>query len=190
MSTEMKMRTAMAGKAIALGRARDVGGGWDAQARAALPSPLPGPLPGPFLALGLALALGACGPIDGATSPARAVTPGDWVDAMVTRVVDGDTIHVSLSGQDVTVRLIGIDTPETVAPGQPIECFGPESSRFTTRQLTGEPIELEYDRDLIDLVERGYAEATSYPPDTSHQDVLDAAEVDARRANRGLWGAC
>jgi micrococcal nuclease len=161
-----------------------------------------------FLALGLALTLGACGPIDGATSRASGVA-GDRVEATVSRVVDGDTIHVSISGQDVTIRLIGIDTPETVAPGQPIECFGPESSRFTTRQLTGEPIELEYDRDLIDpfdrtlayvwldgrlfnetLVERGYAEATSYPPNTSHQDVLDAAEVDARRANRGLWGAC
>jgi micrococcal nuclease len=163
-----------------------------------------------FLALGLALALGACGPIDGATSPVGAVArPGDRVEATVTRVVDGDTIHVSLGGQDVTIRLIGIDTPETVAPGQPIECFGPESSHFTTRWLTGERIELEYDRDLIDpfdrtlayvwldgrlfnetLIERGYAEATSYPPDTSHQDVLDAAEVDARRTERGLWGAC
>jgi micrococcal nuclease len=163
-----------------------------------------------FLPLVVAFVLGACGPIDGATSPVRAVPrPGDRVEATVTRVVDGDTIHVSLGGQDVTIRLIGIDTPETVAPGQPIECFGPESSRFTTRRLTGERIELEYDRDLIDpfdrtlayvwldgrlfnetLVERGYAEATSYPPDTSHQDVLDAAEVDARRADRGLWGAC
>ncbi|MDP9184839.1 MAG: thermonuclease family protein [Actinomycetota bacterium] len=160
-----------------------------------------------FFALGLALVLCACGPIDGATSPVG--RPGERVEATVTRVVDGDTIHVSLSGQDVTIRLIGIDTPETVAPGQPIECFGPESSRFTTRQLTGARIELEYDRDLIDpfdrtlayvwldgrlfnetLVDRGYAEATSYPPDTSHQNVLDAAEVDARRADRGLWGAC
>src|SRR3954447_10890368 len=68
----------------------------------------------------------------------------------VTRVVDGDTIHVSLDGDDVTIRLIGIDTPETVAPGQPIGCFGPQASAFTTNQLTGEDVILEYDQDLID----------------------------------------
>ena len=53
-------------------------------------------------------------------------------------MVDGDTIHVLLDGADVTIRFIGVDTPETVAPGQPIECYGPEASQFTTTaRLTG-----------------------------------------------------
>ena len=70
--------------------------------------------------------------------------------ALVTRVVDGDTAHVSYRGRDVTIRFIGVDTPETVAPGQPIECYGPQSSRFTTDELTGERIRLEFDVERID----------------------------------------
>jgi len=162
------------------------------------------------LLLALAAVLPACGPIDRATTRDTVVpSPGQRVDATVTRVVDGDTIHVALNGSDVTIRLIGIDTPETVAPGQPVECYGPQSSRFTTRELSGRRIALEFDRQLIDpfdrtlayvwlgdqlfnetLVDEGYAEAKSYPPNTRYQALLDAAEVVARTNDRGIWGAC
>jgi micrococcal nuclease len=158
----------------------------------------------------VALALVACGPIDGTTTADRPMSaPGTREETTVTRVVDGDTIHVSLDGDDVTIRLIGIDTPETVAPGQPIGCFGPQASAFTTNQLTGEDVILEYDQDLIDpfgrtlayvwfngrlfnqtLVDRGFAVAKAYPPNTAHQAALDVAEVRARSANRGLWKRC
>jgi micrococcal nuclease len=136
-------------------------------------------------------------------------TPGSRADATVTRVVDGDTIHVLLDGAETTIRFIGVDTPETVAPGQPIECYGPEASRFAMARLTGGAVELEFDRDLIDpydrtlayvwldgrlfdetLVRRGFAEAKAYPPNTAHQAQLDAAESSARASGRGLWGAC
>jgi micrococcal nuclease len=160
--------------------------------------------------LAVVLSIGACGPIDGTTTDAGGDrAPGARAEATVTRVVDGDTVHVLLDGQDVTIRLIGIDTPETVAPGQPVECFGPEASRFVAARLTGEDVLLEFDRDPIDpfgrtlayvwlggqlfnetLVAQGFAEAKSYPPNTAHQVALDAAEKLARRANRGRWGAC
>jgi micrococcal nuclease len=164
----------------------------------------------PLVVLALAVPLAACGPIDGATTRGSvAASPGERVDAIVTRVVDGDTIHVSLDGQDVTIRLIGIDTPETVAPGQPIECYGPEASHFTTAQLAGQRVQLEFDEDLVDpfdrtlayvwlggqlfnqtLVRRGFAEARAYPPDTRYRSELEDSQAVAASASRGLWGAC
>jgi micrococcal nuclease len=130
--------------------------------------------------------------------------------ALVTQVVDGDTAHVQFHGRDVTIRFIGVDTPETVAPGQPVECYGPESSAFTTHQLSGRRIRLEFDVDRIDpygrtlaylwmadgsmfnetLVRRGYATVATYPPDTRYVGRFEAAERVARSAARGLWGAC
>jgi len=130
--------------------------------------------------------------------------------ATVTRVVDGDTAHVLFRGTDVTIRFIGVDTPETVAPGQPIECYGPESSRFTTRQLTGQVVRLEFDVDRIDpygrtlaylwmadgsmfnqtLVQRGFATVATYPPDTRYVARFESAQRSAKTADRGLWGAC
>ena len=130
--------------------------------------------------------------------------------ATVTRVVDGDTAHVSYHGRDVTVRFIGVDTPETVAPGQPIECYGPQASAFTTQALSGVRIRLEFDVDRIDpygrtlaylwmpdgsmfnetLVRDGYATVATYPPDTRYVQRFQAAQRDAQDANRGLWAAC
>ena len=137
-----------------------------------------------------------------------AATPGRT--ATVTRVVDGDTAHVRFRGRDVTIRFIGVDTPETVAPGQPIECYGPESSHFTTARLSGEKVRLEFDVERIDpygrtlahiwmangslfnetLVRRGFATVATYPPDTKHVGRFEAAERVAKAADRGLWGAC
>jgi micrococcal nuclease len=163
-----------------------------------------------LLVLALAAVLSACGPIDRAAT--RDTVPpgaGEQADVTVTRVVDGDTIHVMHDGDDVTIRLIGVDTPETVAPDQPVECYGPQASRFTTSELTGRRITLEFDRQLLDpfdrtlayvwlgdelfnetLVNEGYAEAKTYPPNTRYQSHLDAAEDAARASDRGLWGAC
>ena len=111
--------------------------------------------------------------------------------------------------RDTTIRFIGVDTPETVAPGQSIECYGPR--RRISRRLDSRAgvVELEFDRDLIDpyertlayvwhngrlfnetLVRRGFVEATAYPPNVAHQDELDAAESRARADRRGMWGLC
>jgi len=130
--------------------------------------------------------------------------------ATVTRVVDGDTAHVTFHGRDVTIRFIGVDTPETVAPGVPIECYGPEASHFTTSRLTGRTVRLEFDVDRIDpygrtlaylwmpdgsmfnetLVRRGFATVATYPPDTKYVRRFEAAQRAAKTAGRGLWSAC
>ncbi len=64
--------------------------------------------------------------------------------AVVTRVVDGDTIEARIGGRVEDVRLIGIDTPETVKPGAPVECFGPQASRFAHRLLEGRRVRLVF----------------------------------------------
>ena len=134
----------------------------------------------------------------------------------VTRVVDGDTIHVSVRGFDTTVRLIGIDTPETKDPGAPVQCFGPAASERTERILPpGEPVRLVTDptQDTRDrygrllayvyrpgrhgatgsvnyaLVATGYAKAYVYggAPFEYSRPFL-RAQSRARSGARGLWG--
>jgi micrococcal nuclease len=142
-------------------------------------------------------------------APSVAITVGHGTPAFVFRVVDGDTVEVRYRGRDLTVRLIGVDTPETVAPGQPVECGGPAASRFTEQQLDGEPVRLEFDVQRIDpygrtlayvwlggrlfnrtLVARGFAQVATYPPDVKYIDVFLAAQRRARNRDRGLWGSC
>lgn len=129
--------------------------------------------------------------------------------ALVTRVVDGDTIEVLFRGDELDVRLIGIDTPETVAPGEPVQCFGPEASAFTERELEGERVMLELDVERVDrygrtlayvwnegrlfnrvLVARGFAVVSTYPPNVKYVDQFVAAQRHARERGLGLWGAC
>jgi len=123
---------------------------------------------------------------------------------LVTRVIDGDTIVVESVG---TVRLIGVDTPETVDPRRPVQAFGKEASAFTNRMALGKVVRLEFDRDRTDrykrtlayvylpddvflnaeIVRQGYGHAyTSYP--FRYLDDFRALEREAREAERGLWG--
>ena len=152
---------------------------------------------------------GSCG--GGAGGPV-ATEPGL---AEVVAVVDGDTIVVRLAGDErgeETVRLIGIDTPETVDPRSPVDCFGPEASAATKALLPeGTAVRLvrdveardRYDRLLayvyraddatfvnLALAEQGFAMVATYPPNVAHTDELLAAVAAARDASRGLWGAC
>jgi micrococcal nuclease len=130
----------------------------------------------------------------------------------VTRVVDGDTIWVRAGGQRVKVRLIGIDTPETVAPGEPVGCFGPEASARAKQLLSGREVYLEldasqgeldrYGRTLayvwrtdglffqLAMVREGFAVEYTYDQPYRYQRELRAAEADARADGRGLWSAC
>jgi micrococcal nuclease len=130
----------------------------------------------------------------------------------VVRVVDGDTLVADIDGTQESVRLIGIDTPETVAPNRPVECYGAEASHRLGELLPpGTAIRLERDvepRDpydrllayvyrsddglLVNLaqVEGGFAEAKEYPPNTAWKAELDGVEQTARAAGAGLWGAC
>ncbi|HEX2389341.1 MAG TPA: thermonuclease family protein, partial [Solirubrobacterales bacterium] len=80
---------------------------------------------------------GGSGRGSGAASAAR-----EPVTARVVRVVDGDTIEVALGGGTDDVRYIGVDTPETVKPGEPVQCYGPEASAFNHRLVEGETVRL------------------------------------------------
>jgi micrococcal nuclease len=128
----------------------------------------------------------------------------------VIEVVDGDTLVVELpDGGTDTVRILGVDTPETLHPTKGVECFGPEASEYTATRLAGRVIELERDveaRDLYDrrlayvmvdgrhfgeeLVRRGFARLLVIEPNTAHARDLLAAELNAQRSGRGLWGEC
>jgi micrococcal nuclease len=124
-------------------------------------------------------------------------------------VIDGDTVEVLFRGRTIDVRLIGIDTPETVHPFEPVECFGPAASSFTRRRLQGKRVRLEFDVERRDrygrtlaylwlqetlfnrmLVAQGFAQVSTYPPNVKYVDRFLAAEREARRADRGLWGRC
>jgi micrococcal nuclease len=154
-------------------------------------------------------ALAACGSpaSDADTSPG--VLHGPYP---VVRTVDGDTIRVDRGGEEIVVRLIGLDTPETVAPDRPVECFGPEASSRTASLVDGGRVWLEYDEvsgltDKYDrtlafvwldsdtmlnevLIAEGYAEEVTYTDGYAHAEDFRAAESRARDARAGLWGAC
>jgi micrococcal nuclease len=133
------------------------------------------------------------------------------LEVVVTRVVDGDTLDVTVQ-RAVTerVRLIGIDTPESVRPGETPECFGPEASR-RLNELTppGTPVRLERDVEARDpfgrllayvyvgddmvnmtLAREGYADALSIPPNTAFERDFRTAVAAARGRRSGLWGVC
>jgi micrococcal nuclease len=133
-------------------------------------------------------------------------------NATAVRVVDGDTIEVKVGGRREVVRLIGIDTPETVKPNSPVECFGPEASTYAEFLLpAGTELRLErdaearddYDRLLayvyrasdglfvnLDIVAQGYASVLTFPPNVAHSAEFVAAARDAEAASRGLWSTC
>ncbi len=130
----------------------------------------------------------------------------------VVEVIDGDTVIVDLAGHRETVRLLGIDTPETVHPDRPVECFGAEASARLRLLLTPgsgvivtrdiEPRDrygrlLAYLERLSDglqvnmaLVERGYAATLHIDPNDALLHELAAAESRARAAGLGLWTQC
>ncbi len=143
------------------------------------------------------------------TAGGVAAEPGQ---AVVQRVVDGDTIVVHIGGRDERVRLIGIDTPESVDPRQPVECFGKEASAHTSELLpAGTIVRLERDVEARDRYDRllayvhrvsddlfvnlalardGYAQQLTIPPNVAYADQFRAAVAEARQAGRGLWSAC
>ena len=132
--------------------------------------------------------------------------------AQVLRVVDGDTIEVSLNNKKETIRLIGIDSPETLDPRKPVQCFGIEASNKAKKTLNGKTVGLETDptqgeRDkygrllryvfLNDLnfnklmISEGFAHEYTYQnnPYKYQLDFIQAAK-EARENNRGLWQKC
>src|SRR5215207_3768364 len=80
--------------------------------------------------------------------------PQRSVGAYVTRVVDGDTVEVQLEGEEEDVRYIGVDTPETVKPEAPVECFGPQASDFNHRLVERQRVRLVFDEERRDVYGR------------------------------------
>ena len=142
--------------------------------------------------------------------PGRGEHSGKSVDAVVIRVVDGDTAEMELqNGSTEGVRFIGVDTPESVAPGQPVECFGRKAGRFTSGLIEGKRVTLRFGeerRDVYDrllayvyvadrfvnaeLVRLGYARTLEIAPNVEHADRFNRLQQAAANAGRGLWGAC
>ncbi|OGE31145.1 hypothetical protein A3C59_04025 [Candidatus Daviesbacteria bacterium RIFCSPHIGHO2_02_FULL_36_13] len=130
---------------------------------------------------------------------------------LVIEVVDGDTINLE---DGTTVRLLGIDTPETKDPRRPVGCFGKEASLEVKNLLEGKKVILEKDISETDkyerllryvylpigddqklfvndyLVRKGFATVLTYPPDVKYNEQLRQAETQAREEKRGLWERC
>lgn len=176
--------------------------------------------------IGLALAAGiaaACAVhqvrLDVQAPATFADEPGGYELAEVTRVIDGDTVEVRIverisgpgagsgrPGATYSVRLVGIDTPESVHPSKAVECFGRESSSAATALLDGREVRLVRDvedRDRFDrllryvylgeemanarLVTNGYAYAYTYPPNVRWSELFVQLQREARGNDRGLW---
>ncbi len=146
----------------------------------------------------------------GGASPLR---PGGVASGRVERVVDGDTLVVRLGDRSEKVRYIGVDTPETVKPNTPVQCFGPAAHDLNARTVggAGSALTLRFDRELRDrygrllayvyrardglfvnaqLVRAGAARTLEIAPNTGHAADLLALQRSARAARAGLWGAC
>ncbi len=136
---------------------------------------------------------------------------GGEASARVLRVVDGDTIRVRLDngGAVERVRYIGIDTPETVKPDTPVQCFGPQASERNHELVEGKRVRLVFDQEPRDvygrllayvyvgdtfvngeLIDGGYARTLEIEPNTSMAGELDRLEAAASTDGRGLWSAC
>jgi micrococcal nuclease len=185
-----------------------------------LPSGVPSPTPAPPFGSAAPSSLAPsstpepAGPTPEPTPAWGAVPIGATERAIVVRVVDGDTIVVDRGFGDERVRYIGVDTPETVDPRQPVQWMGAEASQANKRLVEGREVVLELDISETDrfdrllryvwledsdspsgwllvnlrLVDEGFAQVVTYPPDVRYTDLFIAAQRGAREAARGLWG--
>lgn len=135
--------------------------------------------------------------------------PEDAVPAEVQRVTDGDTFVAAVKGRRERIRVIGVDTPESVDPDRPDEPFGEESSDFAKRYLGGQTVRLAGDAEPRDrygrmlayvwladgtfwnalLVAEGYAQQLTIPPNVAYAGLFRRLVGEARSDHRGLWAA-
>ncbi len=159
-----------------------------------------------FAALALAGAIVDLPGDDDAGSPAGLSSAG-----RVVGVVDGDTVKIRLRRSTETVRYIGIDTPETVKPGAPVECFGKRASELNRRLVAGRRVRLRFGPERRDrygrllayvyvpgsgrsvsaqLIARGAGRELTIPPNAAHEGPFKRLERQARLRGAGLWGSC
>jgi micrococcal nuclease len=132
--------------------------------------------------------------------------PGEFVDAKVVRVVDGDTVVVRYEGREERIRLIGVDTPETVHPNKPVEAYGEEAKEYTKKKLEEKDIQIEFDvqeRDRYgrllgyiwvdgllfndELLRMGYARVATFPPNVKYVEMFKETEKNAKEKQVGIW---
>jgi len=129
----------------------------------------------------------------------------------VTNFIDGDTIAVDMNGSSETIRMIGVDTPETHRPNTPVQCFGPQAAEYTKQligknrvRLQADPLDTNRDRygrllryvylpdgRLLEreLIANGYGFAyTSFP--FTKSDEFEMLETQAKTTKKGLWASC
>lgn len=132
----------------------------------------------------------------------------------IVRVVDGDTVIIEINNKIEAVRLIGVNTPETVDPRRPVECLGTEASNRAKEVLGGKSVRLEADKIVGErdkygrllryifledgtnfnktMIDEGYAYEYTYNLPYKYQDEFKQAEKEARELRKGLWadGIC
>ena len=162
-----------------------------------------------MLLLGLAVLVFFEAPPPGPGAPRPPQRGAMRLHARVVRVIDGDTIQVIIRGRREDVRYIGVDTPETVKPGTPVQCFGPAAHRLNQRLAGGRWVWLRFDAERRDvygrllayvfsggrfvnaiLARRGYARTLTITPNDAHAGLFHRLARRAGRAGRGLWGSC
>jgi micrococcal nuclease len=132
-------------------------------------------------------------------------------EGQVVKVVDGDTIHVLVSGRREKVRYIGVDTPETKHPAKGVQCYGRAAAAFNGRLVGGQRVRLVRDLEERDrygrllayvyrardglfvnaeLARLGYALPLTIPPDVRHAARFAELARQARHARRGMWSVC
>ncbi len=138
------------------------------------------------------------------TRPPEAPPVAESGDAVVQRVVDGDTLLLADGNR---VRLLGVDTPETKHPELAVQPFGPEASEFTRQRVEGKQVRLQFDKEREDrhgrilayvyfgdsmlneeLIRAGMGRAiTHFPFSPAMKRRFRQAEDEAKRARRGIW---
>ena len=143
--------------------------------------------------------------------------PSGIEQGIVARVIDGDTAVIRVNGTDKRVRLLGVDTPETVHPNKPVQYYGKEASNFTKESLTGRNVWLEYDKSPTDRYNRylayvwlkqpnkinettirrdmfnavllagGYAKVMIIKPNDRYKDLFNKIQSEAKNSKTGLW---
>lgn len=144
------------------------------------------------------------------TSPAPREVPSKGKKAQVVKVVDGDTVTVSFDGKNETIRIIGINTPETVDPRKPVECFGQKASEHAKELLNGKSVQLEPDTTQAELdkynrllryiwledgtvdfgatmIAEGLAYEYTYNTPYTYQAKYKQLQKEAEREKKGLW---
>ena len=137
--------------------------------------------------------------------------PRSSSEATVVRVVDGDTVVARVGGREERVRYIGMDTPEDVKPGTPVQCYSRKAAAENRRLVAGRRVRLVRDAEARDrygrllayvyrasdglfvnaeLVRRGYARPLTIPPNVAHRAQIARLARTARRTGRGLWSRC